>query len=334
MVALRFQAVVEVVAAAIQPGDVKLGEVRVGLPHDGDDVDLFVLGDVGVLVLGQERLRLLGAVALRGGFHELRDAVEEGIEEAVGDIVLGGAPLVEDLVAAHAVVGVLVQVEGRQGRAGGHRHRQDDPFFPPAPYPPPGQEEKQDRSRRQTGQGRGHPLVHEQVVVLPGGHSRRLPEVQEDVLHVEGVVPEGELVVVAQAEAQGRPAPQEKGQPGSAGEAVEEKDQKGHGQDVQGHQGRGGEVLQKGPPGVLAVGEDQQQQAHAHAGAGQEEDGPGGVGRPLPPGPVRLRGPAEQKNLVKKPVQRITSQKMSKGAAKTAPLHYSAFLFTKQVQKI
>ena len=108
MVALLLQLVVEGVAAGVQALDVIPGEVHIGLPHEGDDIHLPVRGDIPVGIGGEQLLRRTLRVALGGRFHHLRDAVEEGVEKPVGDVVLGGGPLVEVLIVFHTGVDILI----------------------------------------------------------------------------------------------------------------------------------------------------------------------------------------------------------------------------------
>ena len=106
----------------VQAGDAVPGEVHVGLPHEGKDVDLLVRRDVRVLVSAQDLFCPLLAVARGRGFHKFTDTVEKGVEKPVGDIVLGGAPAVEVLIVFHSVIGFLVEIR-RAHRAAEQRHR-------------------------------------------------------------------------------------------------------------------------------------------------------------------------------------------------------------------
>ena len=147
--------------------------------------------------------------------------------------------------------------------------------------------------------------VHKQAVVPAAGHGLGLPEDQH-VLKVEGVVPELELVVVPQAEAEGDAAAEEEGGPGFAGNAVKEQGQQRHRDGVE-HQGLPvEEVAHQHPLGVGADGQHQQGQPHAQSRQGQQADAVGGVYAPLPAGPGGVRLPAEKKDPVPKSFQGIT----------------------------
>ena len=143
--ALGLQGVVGVVAGAVQAGDVVLGEIHVGLPHNGDDVDLFVRGDVRVLILGQEGGGVRLIVAPGGELHKIAEAVEKGVDAAVGNVALGGAQLVQVLVVLEAVVAVLTQVEGGQGGGDEKSGGRGGGPAPPAGDPAPDQEKEEKR---------------------------------------------------------------------------------------------------------------------------------------------------------------------------------------------
>ena len=102
---------VEVVAADVQALDAEAGEVGVGLPHNGDDVHLPLLGDVLVLVPLQHGSALPPAVAFGRRLHKVADAVEKGVEKAAGYVVLGGVPVGDALVVFDRVVELLVQID-------------------------------------------------------------------------------------------------------------------------------------------------------------------------------------------------------------------------------
>ena len=220
--------------------------------------------------------------------------MEEGIPEAVGDVILGSAPLVEVAEVLGVRVNFPVQDHRRQGGRPGHGGQRQGAPTPPGPSHAGGQQPQQRPSQQQAEQCQKDLPVDEQGIVVPGGHGLGLPE-DEHVLKVQGVVPELELVEVAQAEAEGDAAPQEEGGAGPAGKTVEEQDQQGYGNGVQQQGLPVAQVVHQGPPGVRSDGQDQQGQAHAQSGAEEQYRPVGVVELPPSPGPARVRRLLEQK---------------------------------------
>ena len=211
-IALRLQGVVPGVHVLGELDPLKGGEVGESLQHHRHHVHLLVLRDVLVLVLGQQDLRLLLVVALRRVGQGILHAVQEGVQQAPGHILLGGGPLVNvrrvGVLAVHAVAGVHRDQRGGAHCRGGGQSRPDA-----APGPAPGKQgqHRDAPSGAQQGQRR---LVGEKQLVLPR-HLPRLPQDQQ-VGGDHRIVPEGQLVVVPQGPARWR---RTAGPPAAAGAA-------------------------------------------------------------------------------------------------------------------
>ena len=303
-IALRLQLVIELVAAGVQPWDVVSGEISVGLPHDGDDADFPVRRDVLVLISGQQRHRLALAVAGGGDLPKIPDAVDKGVEKAVGDVIFRVAPHLQVLEIVHRVIAVLVVIERQQGGAGQDQGRQRDQPLPP-PQPASGQQGQQQRTRQQAGGNQKHPGIDKQVVVSAVRHGGGLPEV-EHILKEEGVVPELNFEKIPQAQAKGGQPTQEKARPGPAQQGIRGQDQHNHRRDVQ-HSGIPGlQISVEDLAGERAHSQQQHQYAQPHPG-GQQQRGPPDIVDglfPYRPGGVCL--PPQQENLVQKTTQSIT----------------------------
>ena len=288
---------VEVIAAEVQAGDPVPGEVGVGLPHDGDDVDLPVRGDVAVRVGGEELHGLRLVVARRRRLDKVADAVEKGVGEAVGDIVLGGTPAVEAVVVLHAVIELCVQIYRGQGGGDRQRRQRRRQTALPAPDPAGRQEAEQEGPQQQAEQSRPDIQVKKQAVAIPRGHGLGLPE-DEHVLEVEGVIPEVELVVVAQAEAQGNAAAGQEGGPGPAQSAVKQQDQQGHRDRVQRQDQPALEIAKEDVVGVGPDGQHQKGQTHAQPRAQNHRQPVDGIDGTPPQGPGRIRRGVQNKKTV------------------------------------
>ena len=290
--ALGLQCVVVSVHLGVQSGSAVLGEVVVGLQHDGDDRHLLVLGDVGVGVARQDGLGPVGVIALRRGVGGRLHAVEEGVDEALGHVDLGGRPLVNEAVVGGAVVVDVVALghvpHGESAEDGGGEAEEPQPGAGAAPDAEAEEEPAQDED----GQGQNHGLG-EKELVLPR-HVAGLLE-KEQVLEHEGVVAELELEPAAHGEAQGEGGGEGVGQGGPAQDKVEQEVEEHH---------RG--QVQKGDEGVLEVaqehgllvdngGKDQAHKAHAQGGAQAPEEVPdpeegGFPRRPVPAGMALKEG--------------------------------------------
>ena len=255
----------------VQGGGAVLGEVVVGLQHDGEDRHPLVLGDVGVGVGGQDGLGPVGVVVLRRGVGGRFHAVEEGVDEALGHVDLGGRPLVDEVVVDGAAVVDAVAL-GHVPHGEGAEDSQGEAEEPqPGPGAAPDTEPEEEPARKDGGQGQDHGLGEEELV-LPR-HVAGLLE-KEQVLEHEGVVAELELEPAAHGEAQGEGGGEGVGEPGPAQDKVEQEVEEDH---------RG--QVQKGDEGVLEVaqkhgllvddgGEDQAHKADAQSGAQAPEEVP------------------------------------------------------------
>ena len=133
----------------------KICEVTEGLQHDPHHADLLVLRDrlLGIALQSGGSHRLL--IALRRHREHILHAVQEGIQDAVGDKDLGIRPGIDQLrPGGGAAVGGLIAVQG-QKRSPHHRRRgqqAEDPDVPPAQAP--GQQEQgQDKTQSRPAQG-------------------------------------------------------------------------------------------------------------------------------------------------------------------------------------
>ena len=293
-IALRLQGVIEIVPAGVQPRHAVTGEIHIGLPHEPHEADFPLLRNIRVRIFLQKLRRLCLVVPRRRHLHKIGNAVEEGIPEAMGDVILCGAPLVE----VAEVPGVLIDlpVQDHRGQRGCPGHSGQRPCSPP----PPGashtgcQQPQQSPSQQQAEYGKNNLPINKQRVVVSGGHGLGLTK-DEHVLKVEGVIPELELIEVPQAETEGDASAQEEGGAGPACEAIEEEDQQGHRDGIQQQSLPVAEVVHQGPPGVWPDGQHQEGQAHAQACAEQQGYPVDIVEFPLSPAPAGGRLLLEQK---------------------------------------
>ena len=249
---------------------------------EGDDADLPVRGDVLVLVL-PEGGQGVGVPVAGGLFHPVGgDAVEEGVDEAPGEVDLGGAPLVHGVVVdGFDGVEGLVLAELEETREKGHRREGQGQTPPEAPAEAaPGQKSQEEDPGENAEDARDLPPVRPEVIVLPGGDGETLLQAPE-VLEHQGVVPELQHVVIPEAEAQHDDGGRQEGGPGAAIEAEEEK-----GQDH--HRGK----IQKDDPGVAEVAEEDRdavgpggvEQAQKPQGAAAQEEPEEAPPEPVPEG--------------------------------------------------
>ena len=240
------------------------GEIGKGLQLNGDEVHLLLLRDVLARVGGQQGLRGRLVVPLRRLDAVRCDAVEEGVEEPLGEIQLSGGPAVDVVeVLGAVVVEIFIRVHA------GHGHRQDHPGgAEPRPHSAPGpatdQKPQQQRPRQDAEQSEPDPLVRRQVVVGVLGDGPRLPDIL-DVLEHQGVIPATEQIVVGQGQSAHRHRGHQEGQPRPAQQPVDDQQQQQDRQDVQqGDQGMG-EVACKQRPVIGAEGKGQGQRPQADA---------------------------------------------------------------------
>ena len=142
------------------------------------------------------------------------------------------------------------------------------------------------------------------------GHGLGLPE-DEQVLKIEGVVPEVELVVIAQGEAEEDASPGQECRPGPSEKAVEEQGQQSDGKRVE---QKKVQMLEVGGDDLVVVGpggQNQQDHAHAQAGAEEHKDTVREIGDPLPLGPGGVQGSAQKKESVQKRVQKVSAPVIS-----------------------
>ena len=197
--------------------------------------------------------------------------MEEGVDEALGDVDLGGRPLVDEAVVGGAVVVDVVALghvpHGEGAEDGQGKAQQPQPGAGAAPDAEVEEEPAQDEDH----QGQNHGLGEEELV-LPRHVAGLLQK--EQVLEHEGVVAELELEPAAHGEAQSDGGGEAVGQSGPTQDKVEQEVEEHH---------RG--QVQKGDEGVLEVaqkhgllvddgGEDQAHKAYAQSGAQAPEEVP------------------------------------------------------------
>ena len=255
-----------------------------------------VLRDVGVLVGVQHSLGPLGIIALRRRVGGRLDAVEKGVDEALGDVDLGSRPAVDEVVVGGAVLvdavaeDGLLEGQGRQNDGGDTQKTIAGLSLQPAPDA----EVEKHSAQQQQGQGQGHGAGEEELV-FPR-HVARLLE-QEQILEEQGVVAELELEPVSHSEAGGEPGGEAVGQAGPPGEEIE----------PQGQQQYGGQI-QQGDEGILKIaskqlglfehrGEVQAQRPHAQGGGRYPEQVPQPEAGPPARGPAGVGMGLEKKNV-------------------------------------
>ena len=169
--------------------------------------------------------------------------------------------------------------------------------------------------------------------MVGASHGPCFPEDQH-ILKVHRVVPEDQLEVVADAEAQHHRAVQQEGKPRPPCDAVQQKQQQHRRQYVHGHQKQIVEIAQEHAPGVVAVGEDQRQRSQADPSGQQHQEPPEKVSDLLPHGPRHIRLTLQEKDLVQPLLQKITSsnsEKIKRGSgSKSAPSYYRRFFSSGQ----
>ena len=209
--------------------------------------------------------------------------MEEGIHKTLGDIHLSRGPAVDTVkVLSLAVVSTFVSTELPNGNAQQSPHQQQrQPNLPLEP--PPHQKPQEHRSKDQAQQAEPDPFIGGQVVVGGEGNGARLPDVA-NVLKHQWVVPEPELIVVAQGEAPDHHPGDQKGQPGPTQQEIHQKQSQNHRQDVQ-HRDKGVlEIAFHQHVRVVAVGEKQRQHPQAQARQQQNQSVPKPEGRFLSSG--------------------------------------------------
>ena len=284
-IALRLQGVPDSVYVLGELDLLKLGEVGEGLQHDAHKVHLFVLRDGGVLILGQPPLRLPLVIALRGAGEGVLHAVQKGVEQAPGHILLGDRPLVDMLLVGVVLIHLVAGVQGGQG--GGARQGRSGDARPEAPQgPAPGQQGQQQRADQGAAQGGGQLAEQEQLVFAR--HIPRLPQ-QQQVGGDHRVVPEEHLVGVRGGQRQHRQRGERIGQPGPAGEAEQQRHEHHGGEQVERHQRRMGKVIIKQLPAVLGGGQHQAQKPQRQRRPQHEQPVPQPEGRPAGGGEPVLR---------------------------------------------
>ena len=82
-VAFCLKPVIEVIGLLGYAVDIKLRKIRICLKLNGDDVDLFVVGNVGTRMLGKNALHRRFVVAVRPYMHGIGYTVDEGIHKSL-----------------------------------------------------------------------------------------------------------------------------------------------------------------------------------------------------------------------------------------------------------
>ena len=107
--ALGLQLMHVLVRIIVQLQYTELGEVVVGFQHDADDIDLLLLGNIGIFKAAQISSAFILVIAIGGLLDSCLDAVEEGIHKAAADILVAIGPAAEEPCIAVDVLGFIIK---------------------------------------------------------------------------------------------------------------------------------------------------------------------------------------------------------------------------------
>ena len=210
----------------------QLRQIREALQHGHHHVDPAVCGDGLIGKVRQKDLGSFLAVALRRGHDGRAHRMEEGIEEAVGGVVLRVLPDVEKTGVFLTVVQAVVRIPPDPGASA----EADTGGSGQQPHPPalfrhtaPGKEKQNGGADQNQSHGDVKPYGRDDGVVAH--HAHALAQ-QEQVVDDEGLAAQGHLEVVDVAHDEQHRGDQ-KAEPGAVGDEVEKEHQQRHGQEVQ-----------------------------------------------------------------------------------------------------
>ena len=211
----------------------QLRQIREALQHGHHHVDPAVCGDGLIGKVRQKDLGSFLAVALRRGHDGRAHRMEEGIEEAVGGIVLRVLPDVEKTGVFLAVVQAVVRIPpdpgaGAEADTGGSGQQ---------PHPPalfrhtaPGKEKQNGGADQNQSHGDVKPYGRDDGVVAH--HAHALAQ-QEQIVDDEGLTAQGHLEVVDVAHDEQQHRGDQVAEPGAVGGEVEKEHQQRHRQEIQ-----------------------------------------------------------------------------------------------------
>ena len=114
---------------------VKAGEIAVCFEHYGDDIDLFIDGDVLVLVFGEDIRTALLNVVFRRLVECGRKAVQKRIEAAAGQILVDARPYVDMLGIVVGLIHIVAHIEIHAENGDNDREQQRYEPHIADPYP-------------------------------------------------------------------------------------------------------------------------------------------------------------------------------------------------------
>ena len=243
----------------------KPAEIVVGLQHDGDHIDLFVLGDVGVLIIFHEGRGGILVVALGRTINGVGNAVEEGIDKASGNIDLGVRPGADEFrVVGGCIVAVQIVIDIFPAeKKGDDEHGQSTPCAHQGMGLAPQEEEKQHRHRQHSGQGPPHSGGGNDLI-LPR-HVPGFPH-QKHIGKQQWIVAQSQFEPVDKGAAQNDNALKQKGQPGPSQKEIQQRSQQKHRKHIEKDDERKLKIAFKHLPAVFRGGKSQADHSHPKGG--------------------------------------------------------------------